>query len=287
MEAVVEYFSDMPKAHRSLILFGGLFFFLMIESGLPFFKNKYNKVSHTGLNVFFTLTTVLVNLGMAGILLFAATWTTNNGFGIVQWAGLMDATNATKLIAGIVIGVLLMDFLGSWLPHFVEHKITFLWQFHVVHHSDMNVDASTANRHHPGESVLRFLFTTAAVFIVGAPFWLVMIYQSMSAIMSQFSHSNMAFHGKLDKVMRYVFCTPAMHRVHHHYRQPYSDTNYGNIFSLWDRIFGTYVEVDNSKLIYGVDTYMNEKDINNPLFLLKIPFAGYKPTPKHEDAEKL
>ena len=78
-----------------------------------------------------------------------------------------------------------------------------------------------------------------------------------------------------------------MHRVHHHYRQPYSDSNYGNIFSFWDRIFGTYVIVDNEKLVYGVDTYMEREQTENAWDLLKIPFQGYKPHIKYDKEEQL
>lgn len=289
MEFIVNYFNELKDlpVHRSIILFGGLTFFLLLESGLPFFTKKYNKFSHLGLNLFFTFTTILVNFIMAVILIKSALWVGENNFGILEWAGLVDTTSPVLLLLGMVLGVLLMDFVGAWLPHFIQHKVVFLWQFHVIHHSDQNVDASTANRHHPGESVFRFLFTTIAVFVVGAPIWVVMIYQSLSAVLSQFNHSNMAIPVKLDNALKLVFCTPHMHRVHHHYRQPYSDTNYGNIFSFWDRIFGTYIAVDNSKLIYGVDTYMEEKEANNLGFLLKIPFSGYKQTPKHEQPEKL
>jgi sterol desaturase/sphingolipid hydroxylase (fatty acid hydroxylase superfamily) len=78
-----------------------------------------------------------------------------------------------------------------------------------------------------------------------------------------------------------------MHRIHHHYRQPYSDTNYGNIFSIWDRIFGTYKMVDNAKLRYGVDTYMDHKDASDLWSLLKHPFQRYRPTPQYSEQEKL
>jgi len=287
MEAIIEYFSNMPKLHRSIILFGGLALFLFIENGVPFFKKKYNKTSHTALNVFFTITTVLINLGMAGVLFFATEFVSNNNFGILEWLGLIDYDSSGKLLLAMFLGVLLMDFIGAWLPHYIEHKVVFLWQFHVIHHSDKHVDASTANRHHPGESVLRFLFTTIAILVVGAPVWIVMIYQSLSVILSQFNHSNLNVPDGVDKAIRLVFCTPQMHRIHHHYRQPYSDTNYGNIFSFWDRIFQTYVWVDNRKLVFGVDTYMEKKETDDAWFLLKLPFLGYRKTPDYHQEDNL
>lgn len=282
MEAIINYFThlkDLP-AHRAVILFGGLFLFFMIENSIPLFKNAYSKTKHTGLNLFFTFTTIIVNFAMAFILVAATLWVEKSQFGILHWIGY------NPLIA-LTLGLLLMDFIGAWLAHYIEHHVKWMWQFHVVHHTDQNVDTTTANRHHPGESVIRFIFTTVAVILVGAPVWLVFLYQTLSVVLTQFNHANMRIPAWLDGGLRLVFCTPSMHRIHHHYRQPYSDTNYGNIFSFWDRIFGTYVIVDNSKLVYGVDTYMADKEANDVVTLLKIPFGGYRTPVKYEKEEEL
>ncbi len=270
----------MPTLHRSLMLVGGLTVFFLIEQAVPLFKINYNRASHTLLNLFFTLTTVLVNFIMAFILVYSADWVVANEFGLIQWIPM-------PLILKAIIGLMLMDLIGAWFVHWVEHHVKWLWQFHVIHHTDQHVDTTTANRHHPGESVIRFIFTTLAVFIVGAPIWLVFIYQSMSLILTQFNHSNVKMPTWLDRALELVFCTPNMHRVHHHYRQPYSDTNYGNIFSFWDRIFGTYVRVDNKKLVYGVDTYMDKKQTKSVWELLKIPFTGYRQPIQYDKEEQL
>ena len=217
---------------------------------------------------------------MAAILYTASTWVVEQPFGLIQWIEM-------PLLVQMIAGLLLLDLVGAWLAHFTEHKVKFMWQFHVVHHTDKHVDTTTANRHHPGESVIRFLFTTLAVVVVGAPVWLILLYQSSSVVLSQFNHSNLKMPEWLDKTLRTVICTPNMHRVHHHYRQPYSDTNFGNIFSFWDRISGTYAVVDNSKLIYGVDTYMETNEVDNVGSLLKIPFSGYRKEIEYDQEEKL
>jgi len=198
----------------------------------------------------------------------------------LQWINL-------PLVAMAIIGVLLLDLMAAWLPHWVEHKVKWMWQFHLIHHTDQEVNTTTANRHHPGESVIRFVFTTIAVLIIGAPIWLVFLYQSLSVVLTQFNHSNVKINPQVDKVISYVFCTPNMHRIHHHYRQPYSDTNYGNIFSFWDRLFGTYILVDNAKLVYGVDTHMEVNDTTSLAKLLKMPFMKYRPPIVYKEEEKL
>ncbi len=280
MDAMIQYFEAMPSLHRSLLLVGGLTLFFLIEQAVPLFSLTYNRTKHTLQNLFFTLTTVIINFAMAGILVLSAKWVTNNHFGIINWLDM-------PLWATIIVGLMLMDLVGAWLVHWVEHNVKFLWQFHVIHHTDQHVDTTTANRHHPGESVMRFLFTTAAVWIVGAPIWLVFLYQTCSLVLSQWNHSNMKMPESVDRILRLVVCTPNMHRVHHHYRQPYSDTNYGNIFSFWDRIFGTYSVVENTKLKYGVDTYMDKKEADSIGFLLKLPFIGHRPHIDYDTEEKL
>ena len=269
MDQLIAYFTDIPSSHRSVILFGGLALFMLIENAAPFFKTKYKKGQHLGLNLFFTFTTILVNLSMAFVLYKVSVWVASNEFGVIY---LFDAPALVKMI----LAVMLLDLIGAWLIHFLEHRIKVLWMFHTIHHSDQHVDASTANRHHPGESVFRFIFTCLAVLFTGAEVWMIMVYQSMSVVLSQFNHSNINLPIGLDNALKVLFVTPHMHRVHHHYKRPLSDKNFGNIFSLWDRIFGTYVNYDNSKLEYGLDTYMEKEDHTNIVKMLKIPFQAYR-----------
>ncbi len=280
MDTLVEYFSNIPSSHRTIILFGGLSFFLILETGLPFFKFKYSRWKHLALNLFFTFTTILVNFILAFVLLRTSFWVEANGFGLLSWMEL-------SFVPQLIVGLLLMDFLSAWFAHWTFHQVKWMWQFHIIHHSDMEVDASTANRHHPGESILRFVFTVGAILIVGAPIWLVMLYQAASAFLSQFNHSNVNLPLWLDNALMLIICTPHMHRVHHHYRQPYSDKNYGNIFSFWDRLLGTMIKVDNNKLIYGLDTHMNKPEASSIKNLLKIPFAPYRSRIEYEKEEDL
>ncbi|MCD8540785.1 MAG: sterol desaturase family protein, partial [Leadbetterella sp.] len=145
-----------------------------------------------------------------------------------------------------------------------------------VHHSDLHVDTTTANRHHPGESLFRLVFTVIAVVIVGAPMWLVFMYQSLSVVLSQFNHANIRMPVMLDKVLSWVIVTPDMHHTHHHYVVPYTDSNYGNIFSVWDRLFGTFRYLERERLVYGVDTCMDPEENEHILPMLKVPFENYR-----------
>ena len=266
MNEIIHYFETIPSLHRALILAGGITFFWLIETVNPLFILKYKKWKHAGINIFFTITSIIVNFLMAFILLWTSNWTVENHFGILQLA------NGINPWIFMITGLLLLDLIGAYLVHFVEHKVKFLWRFHLVHHSDLWVDTTTANRHHPGESVIRFVFTTLAVVLVGAPMWMVFLYQSASVVLSQFNHANISLPVKIDKMLSYFIVSPDMHKVHHHYILPHTDSNYGNIFSIWDRLFGTFSTIKREDIVYGIDTHM-EVDKNNSLNnLLKIPF---------------
>ncbi|MCF8272445.1 MAG: sterol desaturase family protein [Flavobacteriaceae bacterium] len=270
MQDFLNYFETIPSSHRSLILVGGLTFFWLLESANPLFKFNYKKWQHAFPNIFFTLTTIIINFVLAFLLLKSADWVVLNNFGILNW--LPDI----PLWLYVVLGVLFMDFFGAYLPHFVEHKIKPLWMVHLVHHTDHYVDTTTANRHHPIESVIRFVFTLFGVFVIGAPMGIVMLYQSLSLVATQFTHANIKLPISIDRILSYVLVSPDMHKVHHHYVLPYTDSNYGNIFSVWDRLLGTYMYLDREKLVFGVDVFPNEVEngqINN---LLKQPFQKYK-----------
>ena len=273
MEQLIHYFETIPSLHRSGILVGGLTFFWILEGSLPLFKFGYNKWKHALPNLFFTFTTILINFTLAFLLLKTADWVSVNEFGLLNWLPEMP------LWLYVILGVLLMDFVGAYLPHFTEHKVPPLWMVHLVHHSDHKVDTTTANRHHPLESIIRYVFTLAGVFIIGASIGIVMLYQSLSLVATQFSHANIKLPKKVDYLLSFVLISPDMHKIHHHHQLPYTDANYGNIFSIWDRLLGTYIYMEREQIVYGVDTFPNEAENSRLIALLKQPFQGYrKPT---------
>ncbi|WP_242157941.1 sterol desaturase family protein [Aestuariivivens sediminis] len=273
METLLHYFETIPRHHRVVFIVGGLSLFWIIEGLIPLFRFKYNKWRHAMPNLFFNLTLLLINLPLAFMLLKTADWVVMNNFGILNW--LPDI----PLWLYVILGLVFLDFFGAYLPHLIEHKVRPLWMVHLVHHTDHKVDTTTANRHHPIESVIRFFFTLLGAFIVGTPIGLVMFYQSLSVVATQFTHANIKLSKRIDNILSYVLVSPDMHKVHHHYRLPYTDSNYGNIFSIWDRLLGTYMKLDPRDIIYGVDVFPNEKQNSNIKDLLIQPFQKYqKPT---------
>lgn len=270
MYDLINYFENIPTIHRSLLIVGGITIFWFLEGLFPLVRFNYKKWQHAIPNFFFTLTTIVINLSMAFLLLNTSDWTIHNNFGLLQWIP------GLTLWGEIILGVLLLDFVGAYLPHYTEHRIKPLWMIHLVHHSDPNVDTTTANRHHPLESIIRFLFTLLGVFIIGTSIGIVMLYQALSLVSTQFNHANIRLPKKLDQWISYIIVSPDMHKIHHHYRLPYTDTNFGNIFSIWDRMLGTFSNYEREKIIYGVDVFPDKKKNSQIKSLLKQPFEKYK-----------
>ncbi len=267
-ESIISYFSTLEQRpfERMALLVGGLLIFWIIEGAIPLLSLQYkkNKWRHALVNFGFTVIHLIIHTLLAILIISLSDWCLKHQFGIIYW------TNANILIT-IIIGVFALDF-SSWLVHWVMHKTALLWRFHLVHHSDNNVDVTTGLRHHPGDSLLRGIFFLLLIFISGAPMYSVMIYQTLVVVATAFTHANISLPKKLDRALSYFLISPNMHKVHHHWKQPYTDSNYGAVFSIWDRLFGTFSHLDPKEIKYGLDRYYpNEKD-EDFIALLKKPF---------------
>lgn len=271
---IISFFDTLEKHPllRMAILVGGLLFFWIMEGAIPLLKPAYkkNKLRHAGVNMLFTVIHLVIHTFLAILIIMLSDWCRTNQFGFVYW------TNA-GILGTILISFLTLDFFGGWLVHITEHKVPFLWRFHVIHHSDNNVDVTTGLRHHPGESVLRGIFFFMGIVVSGAPMYAVMIFQTIIVLSTAFTHANISLPKALDKALSYVFVSPNMHKVHHHWKQPYTDSNYGAVLSIWDRLLGTFKKLDPSQIRYGLDRYYsNEKD-EDIMSLMKSPFTKQNP----------
>jgi len=266
---ILDHFETLEQRplERMAILVGGLLFFWIIEGAIPLFPLRYKKTKlrHAGVNFVFTVIHLIIHTFLAIFIIKLSDWCAATEFGLVYW------TNANVLVT-IFIGVLALDF-SSWLVHLVMHKVPLLWRFHLIHHSDTNVDVTTGLRHHPGDSLLRGIFFLLLIFISGAPMYSVMIYQTLVVLTTAFTHANIRLPVKLDKALSYILISPNMHKVHHHWKQPYTDSNYGAVFSIWDRLLGTFMSLDIKEVRYGLDRYYPEEKDENVMELMKKPFG--------------
>lgn len=265
---ILEHFQTLEQRplERMAILVGGLLFFWIIEGAIPLFSLNYkkSKLRHAGVNFVFTVIHLIIHTFLAIFIIKLSDWCLHTEFGLVYW------TNANVFFT-IIIGVLALDF-SSWLVHLVMHKVPLLWRVHLVHHSDTNVDVTTGLRHHPGDSVLRGLFFLLLIFISGAPMYSVMIYQTLVVLATAFTHANISLPPKLDKALSWFLISPNMHKVHHHWKQPYTDTNYGAVFSIWDRLLGTFSSLDPKDIKYGLDRYYPADKDEDVMKLMVKPF---------------
>lgn len=141
--------------------------------------------------------------------------------------------------AVIIPSVILLD-LAIYLQHVILHAVPALWRLHRVHHADLDIDATTGIRFHPGEIAISAVIKLAAVAAIGPPPQAVLIFEVLLNGTSVFNHSNVYLPVWIDRILRWLVVTPDMHRVHHSIMRAETDSNFGFSFPWWDRWFGTY-----------------------------------------------
>jgi sterol desaturase/sphingolipid hydroxylase (fatty acid hydroxylase superfamily) len=273
MEKLISYFSDLEKRplERAGFFIAGMVLLWLIENAAPLINMNYKKSKgkHASINISFTAIHFIIHTLLAGGIIFIADWTEKNNFGLVHIGSISP-------LAVILITCLVLDFFAGWLCHFVEHHVPLFWRFHIIHHADNNVDVTTGLRHHPLESVWRGIFFYIGIFAAGSPMYAVLLYQTLLVFITGFTHANVSLPVWLDKAISWVLVSPNMHKVHHHWKQPYTDSNYGAVFSIWDRLLGTFMKLNPKKIQYGLDRYYpNEKD-EDFIALMKRPFEKLK-----------
>ena len=265
VKMIMEFLLTEQARLAFLVLLCGLLWSL--ESLVPLYQYRNSRMRHALPNVALTVMLVFTNLVLSFSSAYVASVTTRSGVGLLTLVSISPWAQALMSIAALD--------LFAYFAHLLLHKSWLGWQFHRVHHSENAVDVTTAFRQHPGETVWRLLWQLAAIAVYGIPLWIVVIYLSLSALNAQFEHANIRLNRRLDHFLRLLFVTPHMHKVHHSRDQKETDSNYSNIFSLWDRIFGTYTrDIDFQKLHYGLDGF-DVKERQTLRGLLQMPFVNY------------
>jgi sterol desaturase/sphingolipid hydroxylase (fatty acid hydroxylase superfamily) len=170
------------------------------------------------------------------------------------------------------VAFVLLDYsLYTW--HILLHKIPFMWRFHLVHHTDLDLDITTAFRFHFGELIASVFFRGAAVILIGASPVVVLIYEIIFEAATQFHHSNLKLPFRFEKILNLLFVTPRMHGIHHSMVKRQTDSNFSTIFSFWDRIHNTIrLNIHQDKIIIGVPVYPDKNELTIG-YLLKLPFT--------------
>ena len=252
MENFITFFEELTSGQKLGWIVICMTLFWILEGAFPLAQFSYKKWKHAKVNLVLLATSITINV-LFGLLIGGVfIWAANNSIGLLYLVEL-------PLWVEVLIGIMLLDFIAQYLVHYLLHTVSFMWKFHMVHHSDTAVDVTTGTRHHPGDYLFREVFALIAIVLGGIPFGVYMIYKIVTVVMTYWTHSNLNMPRGLDKFLSYLFITPNMHKFHHHFERPWTDTNFGNIFSIWDRMMGTFVYGDTSKIKYGLDVVDNSK----------------------------
>ncbi|MFP4380585.1 MAG: sterol desaturase family protein [Candidatus Sumerlaeia bacterium] len=242
------------------LVFVGLF---LIEKKAPHFPGRKARFTHSGRHFCIAfLNIVLVVLIFGGIIQSVFAYANSNNWGLL---GLVHG----PIWAETIIAILLFDiWMYAW--HRANHRIKFLWRFHRAHHTDTEMDASTAFRFHPGEIMLSTLLRLlVGPLLIGMSLWQILLYETIALPVILFHHSNIRMPEKWDLPIRRFIVTPWMHWVHHSHLQPETDSNYGTIFSWWDRIFRSFrIRQDHQDIRFGLDKFSDERWQQIPFFYI-------------------
>lgn len=246
MEGLLHFFEVMPTWQKVAWVMACLGVSWLLEGSFPLLQLSYRKWRHAGTNFAFLLTSLAINaiFGIASVA--AVAWTASTGFGLLH---VVSFPPLVELLAALVV----FDFTAQYWAHYLLHKVRWMWRLHVVHHSDTKVDATTGARLHPGDYAVREVFALGALLVTGAPLGFYVVYRVTTIFFTFLTHANVAPPARLDAALSWVFVTPNMHKFHHHFERPWTDTNFGGILSIWDRLFGTFVYGDPLTVRYGVD----------------------------------
>ena len=226
------------------------------------------KLRHTGVNALFIATALPIELVLSTACLWVSHWVIAHHWGL---AALLPAPGS--LWVKYVFVFVALD-LGDYLYHRLMHHIPALWRFHLVHHTDQVVDSSTTAREHPGESAVRSAFLVLWTFVLGASFEVLLLRQAAETVSAVLAHSAIRLPSWLARPLGWVLITPNLHHVHHHYVLPYTDRNFGGVLSVWDRMFGTFAELDEAHTVFGLDTHMARERAAAFTSLVAMPFVA-------------
>jgi len=264
MELFLSFFETMPIWLKLGWVVGCIAFFWVLEGYYSPLAEPYRKWKHVRVN-FGLLTFVIIINAVFGLL---------TG-GIFLWLdqneiGLLHSIEAPVWLE-LLLSIIALDLVAQYGVHFLLHKVRWMWRLHLVHHSDKHVDVTTGTRHHPLDFIVRELFALITVLLMGMPISFYFFYRILSVLFTYWTHANIKLPLWLDKSLSYVIVTPNMHKFHHHFELPWTDSNYGNMLSVWDRVFGTFVYGDPSKIVYGIDIADHTND-ESLVVQLGIPF---------------
>lgn len=228
-------------------------------------------------NIFFQVVFFIANYFFAIFQVFCIQWLINNQVGLLH---LVQLPIWAKLIAGVA----LFDMTSYWF-HRLAHKSPLLWRLHRVHHSDTSMDSSTFFRSHPIEILVFGTGNILAVALFGMDMLTFGLYIFTFTVFAFLEHTNLTFPAWLDKTVGWIFVTPNFHKVHHEQDQFYTDSNFSDIFIIWDRLFGTFKSKPVTEMKFGLVEF-DEPKKQSFFYLMKSPFINIKRVGSEKSVKK-
>ena len=225
------------------------------------------KLRHSGLNSLFVLSALPIELVCSIVCMALASFVTTHHVGLLYYLPHADNPWVKYGVMFLVLDLL------DYVYHFTMHLVPSFWRFHLVHHTDPVVDASTTVREHPGETLLRNGFLFVWIVLSGASFELLVLRQTVQTLCTIFAHSALRLPERPARWLGWLFITPNLHHVHHHFEMPYTNCNYGDVFSIWDRLFGTFATLPASETLFGLDTHRQDAGTGSYRGMLAMPFG--------------
>jgi sterol desaturase/sphingolipid hydroxylase (fatty acid hydroxylase superfamily) len=238
---------------------------LVVESLVPFRLHIQSRLEHVSTNlVIFGGNSVVAYFLSSVALVFLSSYVTSEGWGLLYYVRLDPFLN-------IIVSVILLDLIAYGI-HRLYHRVPFLWRFHRAHHSDLDMDATTSLRFHLGEVLITMGVKGLSVIGLGISPAGFLISETVNLGVGLFSHGNLRLPKNLEPRLRLAIVTPAMHWIHHSRRPTEHNTNFGAVFSGWDRLFGTYfMGVERNQITFGLNEYPAVNDVRL-LCLYRMPF---------------
>lgn len=263
----MEKIISMTEQAVPVIIIVFLTLFMSLELWLPFITHSKYRKKQRWHNVANLLVSFAINAALSGVVSYCLTLATNKQFGLLYHLNL-------PFMAAFVLGILLSD-LNGYLAHRLYHKVPLFWRFHRVHHSDIELDASSALRMHPFEFIFQAATQATVLPLLGVSDTSFVVYVAFSLPLFIINHANIKFPGWYEKYVSLLFITPNWHRVHHSSEQAETDSNFADVFTIWDRIFATHKSRKPEEIRYGLET-LREKESQTFWGMLTTPFKALK-----------
>jgi len=235
----------------------------LLEVAVPMFIARRGRDGRRNANLGLTAVGLLLNWCLTSVAAVAAL--------SLRPAGLMSQLTV-PFWAQVALGIVVLDFSVGYLSHRTLHMLPTMWRFHRIHHNDTFVDITTTYRTHPVETGWRFLFAIVPVWIVGIPAQAVLVHRLLQVINGILEHANIRLWAPVDRLVSLVWVTPNVHKMHHSRELAETNSNYGNVLSIYDRLLGTFTPAHRAaSVIYGLDDDRGAESDSLPR-LLAMPF---------------